>query len=593
MSSNGEFSTMSSEEMPSLPKSLPSSREATAEGGSGSSGGYMPLREFLDRFSLPRVVRLEGTGGRPVLLYKQQQRSLRVTASLLMHRYRHDVKVGPEIVIPEGYPGWFSVISGNNTTGSARVYRRMDSLVKTGVPAFLLATPLRGYTLTHSKMENGNLRAHYTKTTIRAGEILRLVAVFQDTRRCSSVSFSISGGCPEKDQYAQCIDLHGREVFASLSTRGEFYAICQSGSVDTGSDAVLYKVHHLAKRQLPLRVRLIAGPLPVPLPKEYGGLMQLETSTRGPIVLGCVVPERPVHNPEMLELVVSGNGAPRVRRARLGYPSEARLLASPKMQRLLSACSRTVGDRATEPRVAPTKLHPPTADSLKEMHLKKIKPKSETKPILQSLKDGLEHLKRSSVKERNQQTKQSTGNGILDRISKLTQGNRNRNPAKKSASFTFAVRPEIAMRSQERYSSLEPETTSHQTRQNQNTKQPVQRSVSTSVLEIPCVELQPNYSRVRDSLTPLPSLPKLVRTSNNKTEEIYAEICDTATANQAQKCPGSHVMARIRIVVQGNDSSFGAHNVISNERYVNSIVTGEQIDSIISTEDEVIYNTVF
>lgn len=108
MSSNGEFSTMSSEEMPSLPKSLPSSREATAEGGSGSGGGYMPLREFLDRFSLPRVVRLEGTGGRPVLLYKQQQRSLRVTASLLMHRYRHDVKVGPEIVIPEGYPGKFS-----------------------------------------------------------------------------------------------------------------------------------------------------------------------------------------------------------------------------------------------------------------------------------------------------------------------------------------------------------------------------------------------------------------------------------------------------------------------------------------------------
>lgn len=50
------------------------------------------------------------------------------------------------------FPGWFSVISGNNTTGSARVYRRVDSLVKTGVPVFLLATPLRAYTLTHSKM---------------------------------------------------------------------------------------------------------------------------------------------------------------------------------------------------------------------------------------------------------------------------------------------------------------------------------------------------------------------------------------------------------------------------------------------------------
>lgn len=44
------------------------------------------------------------------------------------------------------------MISGNGTTAGARVYRRVDSLVKTGVPAFLLATPLRAYTLTHSKM---------------------------------------------------------------------------------------------------------------------------------------------------------------------------------------------------------------------------------------------------------------------------------------------------------------------------------------------------------------------------------------------------------------------------------------------------------
>lgn len=105
MSSSGEFSTLSSGEATGTgDDSLPSSREATAE-AANSSAGFMPLREFLDRFSLPRVVRVEGAGGRPILLYKQQQRSLRVTATLLMYRYRHDVKVGPEIVIPEGYPG--------------------------------------------------------------------------------------------------------------------------------------------------------------------------------------------------------------------------------------------------------------------------------------------------------------------------------------------------------------------------------------------------------------------------------------------------------------------------------------------------------
>lgn len=81
---------------------------------------------------------------------------------------------------------------------------------------------------------------------------MRLVAVFQDTRKYSS--FGITGGTSEKDQYAQCLDSHGREVFAALSGRGEFYAICQSSSTDTGSDAVLYRVHHLAKRALPLRV---------------------------------------------------------------------------------------------------------------------------------------------------------------------------------------------------------------------------------------------------------------------------------------------------------------------------------------------------
>lgn len=110
MSSSGEFSTLSSGEATGTgDDSLPSSREATAE-VAGSASGFLSLRDFLDRFSLPRVVRVEGSGGRPILLYKQQQKSLRVTATLLMHRYRHDIKVGPEIVIPEGYPGKSTLI---------------------------------------------------------------------------------------------------------------------------------------------------------------------------------------------------------------------------------------------------------------------------------------------------------------------------------------------------------------------------------------------------------------------------------------------------------------------------------------------------
>ncbi|KAM0727703.1 hypothetical protein ACS0PU_006026 [Formica fusca] len=538
MSSSGEFSTLSSGEATGTGEdSLPSSREATAE-AAGSGGGFVPLREFLDRFSLPRVVRVEGAGGRPILLYKQQQKSLRVTATLLMHRYRHDVKVGPEIVIPEGYPGWFSVVSNNSGTGNARVYRRVGALVRAGVPAFLLAKPLRAYTLTHSKMENGNLRAHYTKTTVRAGEVLRLTAVFQDTRR-APVASGMSGMIPEgkssrsseRDQYAQCLDSHGHELFAPLSTRGEFYAICQSGSLDTGSDAVLYRVHQLARRDLPLRVRLVAGPLPIPLPRDYSGLMQLENANRGPIVLGCAVPlmpERPLPNstvPELLELVATGPTAPRVKRARLGCPSEARLLASPKMQRLLSACRRALDQRATEPRVAPPK-QASNNSQLKELHLKEIKAKPEAKPILQSLKEGLEHIKKTTIRDRSNSRSVSNNNSFLDRISRIAQGNRSRNPAKKSASFTFAVRPEIGMRSPERYASLESETNLMQAAQ-ASSRQQVQRSISTSVLEVlaSSTDMDPPYSKVRDSLTPLPPTPP------PKPEEIYAEICELGSGS--------------------------------------------------------------
>lgn len=177
-----------------------------------------------------------------------------------------------------------------------------------------------------------------------------------------------------------------------------------------------------------------------------------------------------------------------------------------------------------------------SSENLKEMHLKKIKPKTETKPILQSLRDGIEQLKKTTVRERSE-TRQASGNGFLERISKLTQGNRSRNPAKKSASFTFAIRPELAMKAQERYSSLEPEAS--QSHSSSSSKQPVQRSVSTSVLEVSAdIEVQPNYSRVRDSLTPLPSPPKQTKP---KAEDIYAEICEDLREIKPEVQPKSNV----------------------------------------------------
>lgn len=253
-----------------------------------------------------------------------------------------------------------------------------------------------------------------------------------------------------------------------------------------------------------------------------------------------------------------------------------------------------MGDRATEPRVAPQTWNPKSITE-KELNLKEIKPKPEAKPILRSLRDGIENLKKTASRERSQ-TRQtgSSGGGFLEKISRLTQGNRSRNPAKKSASFTFAVRPEVAMRSGEKYASLEPDMNSS----NVNTrgvKQPVQRSVSAGVLETrqDSVELEPNYARVRDSLVLSSSPSNLAKA---KAEDIYAEICESAAAEyRPEDFSENRIVAKVKIVVKNDadcnirvqEERFGHNN------YVNLIHTSQQIDSIINTDIDVVYNTVF
>lgn len=149
-------------------------------------------------------------------------------------------------------------------------------------------------------------------------------------------------------------------------------------------------------------------------------------------------------------------------------------------------CRRALDLRATEPRVAPPKAACYNSQ-LKELHLKEIRSKPEAKPILQSLKDGLEQIKKSTIRERSQSrssgsnnSSSSSGNnpGFLERITRIAQGGgRSRNPAKKSASFTFAVRPEIGMRAAERYASLEAEGANPLAANSSSSsnKQPVQR----------------------------------------------------------------------------------------------------------------------
>lgn len=130
----------------------------------------------------------------------------------------------------------------------------------------------------------------------------------------------------------------------------------------------------------------------------------------------------------------------------------------------------------------------------------------------------------------------------------------------------------------ERYASLESETNLLQASA-PSSRQQVQRSVSTSVLELQTQQqdLDPPYSKVRDSLTPLPSTPPF------KTEEIYAEICDEPTnAVSPQEKPPPPPPAAGKNGTREKDRGYVKLALSQSE--VSDLNTGD--------EEEGIYNTV-
>lgn len=82
------------------------------------------------------------------------------------------------------------------------------------------------------------------------------------------------------------IEIILQELYVPLTTKGEFYEIyssmkarlCFAGMIDkTGPLALdkdcLYKLTHLLRRvALPIKVKLLSGPLPQGVPKDFTGI---------------------------------------------------------------------------------------------------------------------------------------------------------------------------------------------------------------------------------------------------------------------------------------------------------------------------------
>ncbi|XP_058819228.1 uncharacterized protein LOC131682066 [Topomyia yanbarensis] len=221
--------------------------------------------QFLEKFSLPRVVRLSYTsnGGSSsgdqtmtssssaestsTSERKKKKKSSFPSSSngelfllyRLMRNYKlyhaFNSKAGTNrkkgYKIPQDYPGYFSFLNDKGTQ-TATIYTTIVQLVRERVYKFLCLENLSAYT---ESQDNFSQKTHYVKATAKAGQVYRLLAVFQDgdhkssssQKDSTSLNASVGGTEKERGKYAQLLGDNRQIYYVSLSAKGKFYEIEQ------------------------------------------------------------------------------------------------------------------------------------------------------------------------------------------------------------------------------------------------------------------------------------------------------------------------------------------------------------------------------
>ncbi|XP_039764800.1 uncharacterized protein LOC120637182 [Pararge aegeria] len=311
----------------------------------------MTLKEFVDKFSLPRVVRFEGED-RAVLLYRVLEAHRRVEAVPLSGK--KGKLVGKPLYIPDSYDGWFSACGcrgGSLATARGSIAALLRSR------AFALVSPraISAYRARPTS-ESGRVGAQYERAAARPGTPLRLAGVFAD------------GSKAKAPKYAQLIDPQGNELFVPINTKGEMYEVCpeelspteweETPSTAPVPPEIAQRAHRLPHLlslwRLPTRVRLLAGTVPIEMAHDVGDDLLLRAAITEPVLVMCTLPEYNslpsspskqvdprYHAKETLQLLPLNSNI-KVRRTQLGFENEKRMFLSARLQKALTFCQLNV-----------------------------------------------------------------------------------------------------------------------------------------------------------------------------------------------------------------------------------------------------------
>ncbi|CAL4064092.1 unnamed protein product [Meganyctiphanes norvegica] len=258
-----------------------SSISSRGHGGSGGVHHASPLtltpRQLLKRATLPIAAHLiapiQPPGidlKSPLLLYDTYTSSKVRAVSLRQGADGSLTPVGPSILIPEAYTGWFSVLTTDGQT--APFFTSIQQVVESKKSFFLTRHDVCGYTLTRD--ESGGTA--YNKTAVSSGHVLKLVGVFED----------VSDRSKAVTKYAQCLNYRNEVVFLPYNVTGRFYSTPDKNT--RSLDHVYLMAQILKNHKLPVTVKLVCGYMPT-VPDSFTGLLKLEKMEKEDVILACTM----------------------------------------------------------------------------------------------------------------------------------------------------------------------------------------------------------------------------------------------------------------------------------------------------------------
>ncbi|CAL4062905.1 unnamed protein product, partial [Meganyctiphanes norvegica] len=257
--------------------------------GGGSTPNTAPLtpKQLLKRIPLPIAAHLHAPThppgldlSRPLLLYSHYTSTKVRGVSLRPSVDGKMSPVGPPIVIPDSYTGWFALVTSDGHT--APFYSNIQQVAESQANFFLTRYDVPAF----YRQEEAYGGADYKPTVVQSGHILKLMGVFEDlsTRRISSRAPQMTQNTCHK--YAQCLNYKNEVIFLPFNASGRFYSAARKTS---RSPNHVYLMSHIIKNhKLPVTVRLVCGYMPR-VPCSFTGVLRLEKMQKESIILACTM----------------------------------------------------------------------------------------------------------------------------------------------------------------------------------------------------------------------------------------------------------------------------------------------------------------